>query len=77
MKKLVLAIVYFMLSSAAFAGPTAICSGPDSVIDTDDDGQASALYTVRKSYDYHDHNLETAITDWELSGDGCASLSPP
>jgi hypothetical protein len=57
----------FMTSTSLIANPTAVCSGPTIVQDTSGNGLATASYTVRRSYDFQDHDLSNATISWSAS----------
>jgi hypothetical protein len=57
----------FLMTTTAFANPTAVCSGPDIVEDTTGNGVATASYTARRSYDYQDQDLSNASVQWQAS----------
>lgn len=77
MKKVLLVIMCCCIfGSVALAIPTAVCDGPNQVAGNSND-DASAFYHVRKSYDYHDHNLSTTSRiNWSKSGNGCGATQP-
>jgi len=76
MKKLhqLITLAFFITSTSLIANPTAVCSGPTIVQATSGSGVATASYTVRRSYDFQDHDLSNATIVWSASS---SSLSHP